>query len=509
MKTKLNTIILACIGLIIFTSKGQAQNVPVTFEPGGFGNSWTWTTFENATNPPVQIVANPNTTGINTSATVARFTALQAGLPWAGFESVHPGSTPPAPSQFGTFTLNSTNATVKLMVYKSVISDVGVKFATASNASTGEIKVANTLINQWEELTFNFSGIIGLPSSTGIDQLIIFPDFQLSPVRTSDNICYIDNVTMSASTTSGPVNVKFQVENPDSTPVYVFGSWSGWSNWPGDAMTDANGDGIYDVTLSLPPSATHEYLYVNGSAPYAKEALNPAWPCTNGNAAYTNRVLNLGTTSVVLCNKWALCDSCGTVSIPPINVNFKLENPDSTPVYVFGSWSGWSNWPGTPMVYNSATSQYEATISITGASAIEYLFVNGVGPTKEVLNPAWTCTNFDPVYTNRKTTLGIADTSLCAKWETCSPCGSPLNIQGINEESISLSFTNNSVKINSNNISQFDQLEIYDLLGRRIYNLHEGLIANKIIPVQLQNTTTYIFRIRTGNTYYKVKGIIR
>jgi hypothetical protein len=41
-------------------------------------------------------------------------------------------------------------------------------------------------------------------------------------------------------------NVTFQVANPDSTPVYVFGSWSGWSNWPGDQMTDTNGDGIFE-----------------------------------------------------------------------------------------------------------------------------------------------------------------------------------------------------------------------------------------------------------------------
>jgi hypothetical protein len=71
------------------------------------------------------------------------------------------------------------------MVYKPVVSNVGIKFATASGASTGELLVANTLINQWEELTFNFTPILGLPSSSGIDQLIIFPDFQN---RTSTNI---------------------------------------------------------------------------------------------------------------------------------------------------------------------------------------------------------------------------------------------------------------------------------------------------------------------------------
>lgn len=160
------------------------QNNPINFETGGFGADWTWTVFENDSNPPLEIIANPDPTGINTSATVAKFTALQAGQPFAGVESMHG-------ADIGTFTLSSENAIVKIKVWKSVISDVGIKFATAEGASTGEIKVANTLINQWEELTFDFNGIIGEPSSNDIDQIIIFPDFQ---TRTEDQIIYFDSI---------------------------------------------------------------------------------------------------------------------------------------------------------------------------------------------------------------------------------------------------------------------------------------------------------------------------
>ena len=323
------------------------------------------------------------------------------------------------------------------------------------------------------------------------------------------SLCYTWNTCTTCPIAPPPtnVNVTFQVENPDSTPVYVFGSWSGWSNWPGDPMTDANGDGIYDVTLSMLASSTYEYLYVNGVGP-TKETLNPAWLCTNGNGTYTNRVLNLGATNTTLCNKWASCDTCGAISIPPINVTFKVENTDSSPVYVFGSWSGWSNWPGTLMTYNTTTMQYEAVISIPGSDTIEYLFVNGVGPTKELLDPTWPCTNADPVYTNRKAILGAADTSLCTKWETCDACG-PTSINEIAEGTISLTITNNSVRIISETINTFDQLEIYDVLGRRVFNQTSQINANREIPVQLQNTTMYIFRLRSGNDYYTVKGLIK
>lgn len=198
-----NTIMLFGVLFILAMSPVlYAQNAPINFETGGQGANWTWTVFENGTNPPVQIMANPHATGINTSATVAQFTALIAGQPWAGCESQHG-------SDIGTFTFTPNNCTVKIMVYKSVISDVGIKFASASGASTGEIKVANTLINQWEEITFDFSSRIGETN----DQIIVFPDFDLAG-RTTDNVIYFDNISFSEQTAiEGP-------ETPAPTPTY-------------------------------------------------------------------------------------------------------------------------------------------------------------------------------------------------------------------------------------------------------------------------------------------------
>ena len=60
-----------------------AQNSPIDFETGGYGATWTWTVFENDNNPSLEIMTNPNIGGINSSTTVAMFTALQAGQPWA------------------------------------------------------------------------------------------------------------------------------------------------------------------------------------------------------------------------------------------------------------------------------------------------------------------------------------------------------------------------------------------------------------------------------------------
>ena len=174
-----------------------AQNSPIDFETGGYGASWTWTVFENDNNPSLEIMTNPNIGGINSSATVAIFTALQAGQPWAGCESLHG-------ADIGSFSFDSTNCIIKIMVWKDVISDVGIKFADATSAAQPEIKVANTLINQWEELTFDFSSRIGVYPVVK-DQIIIFPDFEMAG-RTQDNICYFDNISFSPSNSVGVDN---------------------------------------------------------------------------------------------------------------------------------------------------------------------------------------------------------------------------------------------------------------------------------------------------------------
>jgi hypothetical protein len=161
--------------------------LPIDFESSGFGASWAWNVFENVSNPPLEFVANPSATGINTSTTVAKITALQGGQPWVGAETVH--------GEMGiTWDLSASNAIIKIMVYKTVISDVGIKLVDPAGGAQAEIKVANTVINQWEELTFDFTPNIGLGNTTGLDQIVVFPDFDLGG-RTQDNVVYFDNIT--------------------------------------------------------------------------------------------------------------------------------------------------------------------------------------------------------------------------------------------------------------------------------------------------------------------------
>jgi hypothetical protein len=200
--------------LLLLSAFGWAQNGPITFEPGAQGASWVWKVFENGANAPLEFVSNPSISDVNPSATVAKMTTLATGAPFAGVENQHPGSQPSGPSAFGPYVITAENCTVRIKVYKSVISDVGIKFATATNASTGEIKIANTLINQWEELVFDFSSRIGQNN----DQIIIFPDFQ---ARSTDNVCYFDEISFGPEIIKPVLPLDFEVAGLD----YIFSNF--------------------------------------------------------------------------------------------------------------------------------------------------------------------------------------------------------------------------------------------------------------------------------------------
>lgn len=187
--------LLALLFVLAMSSTVLAQATHVIdFEPGGVGTDWEWTVAENADNPPLEFVANPSATTLNTSATVAKFTARQTGNNWALCFT----------NDDGEFSFDATNSTVKIMVYKSVISNVGFKVEGGTGTAT-ELKMANTVTNAWEELTFDFSAVQGQT----FGRLVIIPDFVEPYVtgqdRTSENIVYFDNIQVPDGVVAGPL----------------------------------------------------------------------------------------------------------------------------------------------------------------------------------------------------------------------------------------------------------------------------------------------------------------
>ena len=165
--------------VISFTSFGQTT---IDFEPEGVGTDWSWTVDANGSNAPLEFVSNPNNNGINSSNNSAKFTASPNGEPWAlAYTDASP------------ITFSESNSLVRIMVLKTVVSTVAIKFEDSTNPSFfKQIEVANSETDgDWEELTFDFSTVIG----NTYDRMVIIPDFL---TRSQPNVIYFDQISFQS-----------------------------------------------------------------------------------------------------------------------------------------------------------------------------------------------------------------------------------------------------------------------------------------------------------------------
>ena len=178
----------------------------IDFESTGFGANWVWTTDNNYTDPPLEMVANPNTGGANNSSTVAKFTSTTAGDPWALTYT----------DNIGSFTFTEANSMVTIMVRKSKVSDVGLKFEGPGGIYK-EIKISNTLTNgDWEQMSFDFSSEIG----NTFNRFVVIPDFDDS--RFQDHVSYFDQISFGNQTAGFDdyaINIVKMYPNPANSIV--------------------------------------------------------------------------------------------------------------------------------------------------------------------------------------------------------------------------------------------------------------------------------------------------
>ena len=192
--------------------------------------------------------------------------------------------------------------------------------------------------------------------------------------------------------------------------------------------------------------------------------------------------------------------------MPPINVTFQMQAADSTPVYVFGSWTNWSNWPGDTMT-SIGNDTYEVTLTVPGNQQVEYLFVHGVGPTKEAMDSTAPCTNMNAQYTNRIANLGFADTTMCHRWETCNSC-IPVGIDEITKENLEILVSTKFINLQAQTLTEVDGIEIFDMTGRTVWSSNGKALTNQRIAVDLQSDRLYMIRVHNGNNYHTVKTLI-
>jgi len=381
-----------------------AQNAPVDFEEGGNGAAWSWTTFANGEDT-LQVIPNPDMTEPNASSTVGSITTLVAGDAWAGFFT----------DDIGEFTFDETNATVKIMVWKSVISDVGVKFEGPSSSAI-EIKVANTLTDQWEELTFDFGGQIG----NAFNRLVIFPDFV---ARTTDNLLYLDNLTFSEGVAIPPVDVTFKVDMKQEASTGAFvaadnqvevrGSFNGWDFGDNKYLEDPDGDLIYELVLPVGQSQTvfYKFFHTGGDA----------WESD------PNRELVVAEDAIVLdptfFNKRMGTGVATSVTFE-VDMSVVAEgsfDPLTMPVKVAGSFTAWGDGAfdlvddDSDLIYTGTFTQDDTGADLLSGTSLVFKFIYDDGS-----NLQWESEIVTTGDNNRYTYLEDGDNTFSALWNNSS-----------------------------------------------------------------------------------------
>ncbi|MFM7105196.1 MAG: hypothetical protein ACKOW8_06710, partial [Flavobacteriales bacterium] len=147
-----------------------------------------------------------------------------------------------------------------------------------------------------------------------------------------------------------------------------------FNNWCGNCfpMIDSNNDSIYTATTTLQEGAyEYKFSYSNWSG---QETLTSGSPCTQTTDAFTNRVLNLSSDTVLSPVCWGSCYGCG-LEPQEYNVTFRVDMSEQsgfTIPEVNGTFNGWCG-NCNPMSDFDNDSIWELTIPLL-EGMLEYKF---------------------------------------------------------------------------------------------------------------------------------------
>ena len=199
-KFTLFILIISIAGLV------KAANLPLDFETG----TYTFTDFDGGA---VTVINNPQSSGINTSAKVAKM-VKSAGQTWGGSWIAMD-----APIDF------STNKLFKMKVFSPRVgAKVLLKVENISNSAVAfEKEMLTTVANSWEELSFDYSIIDVTKSYQKI--VIIFDNGKMGDGSANFTFLFDDIVlTKSGTVTENPV---LPLDFESSTIDYNFTNFDG------------------------------------------------------------------------------------------------------------------------------------------------------------------------------------------------------------------------------------------------------------------------------------------
>jgi hypothetical protein len=207
-------------------------------------------------------------------------------------------------------------------------------------------------------------------------------------------------ISLGMYTSASAFNVTFSVDLNGSglSNASLNGTFNGWCGYCAP-MTDANADGIWDITVDL-AAGTYEYKFTANTGSNW-ENLTPGSSCTITTGGFTNRALTVSADATLPTVCFASCTSCSQAP-PTYPVTFQVDmsftGGFTTPT-VNGSFD---NWCGDchPMSDANADGIWEVTMNLP-AGNYEYKFAYDNWAGQENLTPGSSCTMTTGAFTNR------------------------------------------------------------------------------------------------------------
>ncbi len=323
-------------------------------------------------------VANPDATGINTSANVLQFVKPAVAEVWAGAFS-NPNPAIPV-------SLEATSQ-VCIKVWMDHIGNLALKLENSATGNANWITtVANTMTNQWEEICFDVSApsieAPFEPAAGTYNTITLFFDFGTAGNGT-DITNYLDDIVVKTTGAPQAHTVHFKVdmnnysENFDN--VYVSGTFN---NWSGEAnpLTDPDFDGVWEGDIVVTNGA-YEYKVTLDNWT-AQENFLGFEECTKRDPSgeFVNRLLLVSGDTELPEFCFNSCYACGQ----QVNITFRLgmfvfpPNPDG--VWIAGG--GNFDVPGGKYIMqdDDGDGVYEITVPRQIGFASYYDFANGPCP---------------------------------------------------------------------------------------------------------------------------------
>lgn len=187
----------------------------------------------------------------------------------------------------------------------------------------------------------------------------------------------------------------------------------------GTQVFDADGDGIYEITLNL-PTGTYLYKYVNGNAWGQDENAIPA-PCNVGG----NREVVVAGAMTVPVHAYGICDPNPAGNPVIFRVDMKNQTVGANGVHVAGNFQAAAGLPGDWDPATAALSDpdgdqmYEGVFWLNATGTYQYKFVNGNAWGSDEAVPA-ACAITGNRFIDVLNDSGYVTPNVC--YGDCSPC---------------------------------------------------------------------------------------